>query len=234
MRNLKYLAFLFIFIHSQFYGQKFEYKKHLKSIKKNEVPKTSKECNIKDSTFIDYALSRIIKNKDKIYITNRNLLTVIPVTEFSPNYLKMSYKNISIDVLLTNFDSLTNKVVTDENGDVISINNLQPYGCTYSKPTKKLKSITVNFGDKKITVPDSIYADLYEPILNDSLLKRENLQAYVSANDQFVYLYLYGGEAVDTYFTKLIINKNGSTTRWIADYYILSCFGAFNEKFIGW
>lgn len=75
---------------------------------------------------------------------------------------------------------------------------------------------------------------MYEPILNDALLQRENLQAYVSANNQFVYLYLYGGEAADTYFTKLIINKNGSTTRWIADYYILSCFSAFNEKFIGW
>lgn len=68
MRNLKYLAFLFLFIHSHFYGQKFEYKKHLKSIKKNEVAKTSKECNIKESTFIDYALSRIIKTKTKFIL----------------------------------------------------------------------------------------------------------------------------------------------------------------------
>jgi hypothetical protein len=49
-----------------------------------------------------------------------------------------------------------------------------------------------------------------------------------------LYIYIFGEQAADSYFAKLIFDKSGFITSIITDYVPLSLYGSFGKDFIGY
>jgi hypothetical protein len=221
---------------NQCYSQKKEYKRHLNSIRKNER-KTSSECVVEDSTFLDYAMNRIIKPEEIVFISDRNLLSSIPITSCTEESITMAGKNgrktIAINIKMIDFDTTVNKVSWNENDEITSINGEEAYGSTYDLPMKKIESIEIIFGCDTLNIAESSYSNLYNPNTCENSGFTKGIMAYQSLNGDYLYLYIIGGNGADTYFSKLIFNHKKHISTWVADYYPLSCYGCFRKDFIG-
>ena len=57
---------------------------------------------------------------------------------------------------------------------------------------------------------------------------------YPSLNGDYFYIYIYGGTGSDTYFAKLIFDKNNYIKKIVTEYADLSQFGALRLGFIGY
>jgi hypothetical protein len=217
---------------------KINYLDHIHSIQnqKTKRPKKKVESN-GDTTFLDYSIRKIIELNNQKYITNRNLLNEIENVKCSPGFIKMEGEiegeKITIEIALIDFDSVSNIVIWGDDNTISSINGLFPYGNCYSNPEIQIDEIKIRIKDKQIEIPKSAYENLYEPNLCESFDYTKKIEAFVSNDQANIYIYIYGGTASDTYFTKLIFDKNKFITRWISDYYPLSRFGCFGEDFIG-
>lgn len=220
--------------------------KHVVSIRNNEGK--GKACRIrsseslrlsglKDTTFLDYALNNIIQPKDRMYISNRNLLSAIPVTICTKYLIEMKDsvfgKEILIEIKMKDFDSTLNSIQRNENKDNVSINGFYPYGSFYSDPILQFESISIKINGNSLIIPDSAFINLYEPNLCEYSGYTRNLMAYPSEDGKNIYLYIYGGSGADNYFAKLIFDQEKFVARWVADYLPLSGFGCFSECFIG-
>jgi hypothetical protein len=88
--------------------------------------------------------------------------------------------------------------------------------------------------EKKLKIPKTAYQNLFEPnTCSDSHFDRK-IETYSSLDGQFIYVYIYGGNAAGSYFAKLIFNKEKYLTKIVADYYSLSIHSSFRESFIGY
>ena len=218
-------------------GQNRETKKHLRSIRQSESTNSQNGVCNQDTTFIDYALHNIIRPEDIRFVSNRNLLNEIPIVTCvsgEVNLLEKSKKtDINITVMISKFDPSDNKVVMNEHEEILSINGVKPVGSSYGYPETKIESIAIAINGDTISIPESVYTNLYNPNVCEFSGFTRNISAYQSKKGDYIYLYIYGGSGADTYFAKLIFDHKTHITTWIADYYPLSCFGCFHQGFIG-
>jgi len=219
-----------------------EYKKHLKSLKSKSWRRNSGFIETKDSTFLDYALNNIIKQNEIIYISDRTLLKSLPVNTCFDNYIEMigiinKNKKITIELKTQEFDSTKNKIEKYNqewlNNYTEKINGLYPYGGTYSNPKFEFSKFQITIDGKTLSIPDSVFKNLYDPNFCEFGGFVKNIQAFTSLNEEYIYLYIYGSNAAGSYFSKLIFDHKKYVTKWVVNYGPLSNFGCFRESFIG-
>jgi len=220
-----------------------EYKEHIESIRKGDSRKPSPSSLLKDTTFLDYAINEIIKSEEIIYISNRRLLQLFEVDTCSMWSVEMrdtinDTTRIEISIKTQKFNPDANnieKYKKEEYKDYIeNINNLRAYGATYKLPEIEFSNIQILVNNFPLDIPDSAFKNLYEPNLCDSYGFVRQVQAYTSLDGKYIYIYIYGGHAADTYFTKLIFDHKRFITKWTVEYGQLSVFGCFYERFIGY
>ena len=245
MKTIK-IVITFILMVSNTICQNNEYLKHIESIRNNEGKgkacriisyESIRLCGLKDTTFLDYALCNLIHPNDRVYISDRNLLTAIPITKCTKSLIEMKGKvldkEILIEIKTKDFDSTLNDIQKNENKDNISINGFYPFGSFYSDAKLQFESISMKINGKSLIIPDSAFVNLYEPNLCEYSDFTRNLMAYTSEDGKNIYLYIYGGSGADNYFAKLIFDQEKFVAKWVTDYLPLSCFGCFSKCFIG-
>jgi len=236
------LIFLFQTLGLISFGQTPEYLLHIKSIRQNESHRTPSNCSLSDSTFLDYAISNIIKPNELKYISNKLILTSLIINGCSKWFVEMndSIQGKSIKVVLktSNFDNSINTIVKYEdpvlNHINENINGFIPYGAHYGAPKTQWTALNIWIDDQPLSIPDSVFSNLYEPNFCEFIGFIRNVKVYSSLDGQFLYLYVFGGNAADTYFAKLIFDHEKFIAKWVVDYYPLSCYGCFHDRFIGY
>lgn len=143
--------------------------------------------------------------------------------------------NIKIELKIDKFDSL-NRVLKYQNSSnfLIEVDGKHPYGSVYAvQPEREIKSLKIVINDNEIETSVDKYQNLYEPKLCNFGSHQKITEAY--EDGEHIYIYIFGGNAADAYFAKLIFHKkSGYITSIISDYKPLSRYGSFGEHFIGY
>ncbi|MDF1694826.1 MAG: hypothetical protein P1U56_03305 [Saprospiraceae bacterium] len=93
-------------------------------------------------------------------------------------------------------------------------------------------SLTIKINDKDLQTSLANYQNLYEPEFCNFGGYQRITEAYEDGDN--IYVYIFGGNAADSYFSKLIFDKtNGYVASIVADYESLSKYGCFGSHFIG-
>lgn len=138
--------------------------------------------------------------------------------------------NIKIKIFNADLHNVKGNISEEE---VKSIDGKRPFGSEYGLPSYLFESISIEFEGQEIAIPKNAYTNLYNFNKCQSFGFTKKIEAYISKDGNFVYLYIYGGNAASTYFSKLIFNNKKYLDRTILDYGDLSQFGSFHENFIG-
>lgn len=139
---------------------------------------------------------------------------------------------INISLTINDFEKSDHKIKYDD--DVIEkINGKPPYGSFYGLPYNYISNITIRFNNQEIIIPNEAYEDLYNISTCESELFKRKIEVYISKDEQYIYLYLYGGNAANTFFTKLIFDKEKYLDRTLVLYGDLSQNASFHKNFIG-
>lgn len=208
-----------------------EFKKHLKSIDSTFFPghitdRTDSIFNA-NRAFVNYTIKNLLENpSDKYFISNRKLLPKLKM--INCDSLQIEIK----DTLLTG-EICHMKILTRSFDSRKSINNQFPHGTQYTLPKRDIAEINITINGIPLYIPNNAFNNLFEPTICEEDSFHKKIEAYMSLDGNYLYLYIYGGNAAGTYFSKLIFDKKMYLTRIITDYYSLSIHGSFRDSFIG-
>ena len=231
---MKYFFNIIFFIISfHYYSQENEY---ILPVKNN----ISKNQDFSEQELLDY----LIKNKKISKLAQKHVINRFTTKAFPTVYCdsskillklnKTDSTSINIDIKIKNFTPNHHKIkgnLVEEN--ITSIDGKRPFGSEYSLPSYSFESISIQFEGQNIFIPTKAYSNFYNFNKCQSYNFKRKIEAYVSEDGNFIYLYIYGGNAASTYFSKLIFNNKKYLTRTVVDYGDLSQFGSFRKNFIG-
>ena len=185
----------------------------------------------------EYLIENVLfHQRDSIHITNRRTLNRINRVGCFENFIQFydtiyGDERLYIEIAIRSLDSMN--VIEDEFGKlIVDVKNIDStYGAHYiMEPPTIIESIHMSYGDRKITISDDLYNDLYNPFIC-SHYYREVIELY--SYGDFIYIYIPGGKAANYYLAKIIVNLTNGTSRIVATYGDFSIFGGFYSGFIG-
>lgn len=247
MNKLKTFAFILIFqlliVHSHAQDCK-EFEIHKTSIDSTYYPghiidRTDTVFNA-NSAFMNFTIENLLnKASDKCYISNRNILKKLQnrFCDSTTVLIEDTLQNgetCKITIKSGLFKSKEHHI--EANNDTSSIQKIDdqfPYGAAYGIPKVEIKHINIEINGISLKIPKAAYSNLYSPLFCRSFQFFKQIEAYESLNGKYLYVYIYGGNAADSYFSKLVFDRSGYKTRIISDYYPLSMHNSFRESFIG-
>ena len=221
-----------------------EFKKHLKSIASTYYPghildRMDTVFNA-NRAFVDYTIENLLdKPSDKCFISNRNLLKKLIITSCDSSKVIMldTLKNgetCKITITTSKFELKKHLIITNKDSSSIKkIDEDFPFGAEFGIPEIEIGQIRIEINGVNIKIPNKSYGNLYNPMLCTNYSFVRSIEAYESLNGDYIYLYVYGGNAADTYFAKLIFDKNKFITKIVCDYYPLSIHSSFRKGFLG-
>lgn len=249
MLNRTITTLTFLFFSYVLLGQKLEeYKTHLHSIDTTYYPghildRTDTVFNA-NRAFIDYTIKNLLKNSsDKKYISNRTILPKFKQTTCDSVQTKINGtlptgETIEVLIQIGQFDSTKHTISLYKEKDygeaIEKIDGQYPYGGEYGMPNNEIQIFSVKVNGKQLKIPKTAYQNLFAPNICNDLHFYRKIESYSSMDGQYIYIYIYGGNAASTYFAKLIFNKEKYLTKLVADYYSLSIHGSFRDSFIGY
>ena len=189
-------------------------------------------------SFVRYAINHLIQSPDdSLFIANRNLLRKLNTTHCDSTKIEMedTLKNgslISIKLYQTAFSTQKNTLQWEGNW-IQKINGSPIYGNDNEIPKWHLTTVQITINGKTIYIPKKAYQHFFSINTCENDGFRKAIEAYESINGKYIYLYIFGGEAANTYFAKLIFDHKGYHTQMISNYYPLSINCSFGEDFIG-
>ena len=179
------------------------------------------------------------KPEYKRYITDRNLLRKLHNDVCWDNYVLIEVtlltgEHIRIEINDGDFDPEKHKIKFTENSEMIlEVDGKFPFGGMYSAlPQKELKTVDININDRSVRTNINEYVNIYEPNFCNFGSHSRITEAYEDGEN--IYIYIFGGNAADSYFAKLIFHvTEGYITSIISDYVPLSMYSSFGDHFIG-
>lgn len=232
------ILLLLIFSNSLF--SQIDFEKHIESIKRDYYESEDRQGVFNtNERAIDYALRYLQDNSiQEKYITNRKFLTKIEsiMCKDSSNifFYKKLENNSVIDVKIKFKKFNAKKHSIKEIDDVNHIDSQIAFGAYYGTPKLEIDCFKIIVNGKSVIIPESVYKKFYEVTQCEGYLFYEPVQVYSSNDGKYIFVYLKGGNAADTYFAKLIFNQEKYITEIVADYLTLLEWRAFNNKdFIG-
>ncbi|KAA1242352.1 hypothetical protein [Aquimarina sp. RZ0] len=238
MKNYFLITVFFISLNT--FGQ-LSFENHINSIKQVEFLTNDKDGKIYNTNerSVQYAIEYLEKNGIKTkYITNRKLLKEIENIECKDSLYTHFYdvlKNNTEISVKVKFNKFTNKNhVISEKDNITYVDNQIAFGSYYNTPTLEIDCLKITVNNKKINIPKAAYKNFYDVTQCSSYLLYKPVKVYTSENGDYIFIYLYGGNAANTYFAKLIFNKGEYITQIVADYKELVDWRVtINKNFIG-
>jgi hypothetical protein len=227
------------------YGQDCkEFEKHSESIDSTYHP--GSPIDRRDTVFnanrafLDYTIENLLNRpSDKCFISNRNLLKKLEIIscDTSKVVIEDQLKNgerCKITILTGEFHIKEHSIEANKDSSTIqTIDGQYPFGGRYGIPKIEIKKIEIEVNGVRLKIPTEAYCNFYYPLMCDNYGFHRQIEAYESLNGQYLYLYIYGGNAAGTYFAKLIFDHKEYKSKIASDYYPLSIHGSFRENFIG-
>tara|TARA_R110000868_G_scaffold43642_1_gene146595 strand:- start:29 stop:793 length:765 start_codon:yes stop_codon:yes gene_type:complete len=221
-----------------------EFKKHLESIDSTYAPghiidRMDTVFNA-NRAFVDYTIKELLnKPSDKCFISNRNLLRKLDESfcDSSKTIIIDTLKNgntCKVSLYVGKFKVSQHQLKTNEDSSTIKIIDGQfPFGGQYGVPKIEISKIEIEINGVKLKIPEKSYKNLYYPNLCISYGFQRKVEVFESLDGEYIYIYIYGGQAAGTYFSKLIFDQKKYLTKIVSDYYPLSIHSSFRASFIG-
>lgn len=139
-------------------------------------------------------------------------------------------KQCIIDIKAKSFKISDQKIKMDENGNLIEINGNYPYGEVYgikNRHVEYISTVSIKIDGVAMKYDINTLVGLYDPnfcYFNDWT---RMIEAY--EHDNRIYIYIQGGNAANTYCSKLIFDHKNFITSIVVDYYYLSVTGSFSS-----
>lgn len=197
-----------------------------------------------DTFFIDYILRKYSKeNSITNFISNRYYLK-----KFSNDYLKQNEVRLSLKNKDTFEINIKKEYQTKDKLGIIEYNSFNEYkyvksvdgktayGFTFDTSTvTKIKFISIKINGKETLINNTILEDLYFPNFCEVDYAIKPIEAFLSPDGKYIYLYLFGGLENLEYFCKIIfdINKKSTVGRMIVDHKELGVYQCVPKNFIG-
>lgn len=214
---------------------------HIEHIRDNSRKGETDGIPAQPEYFVDYVIQNLLeKPEHKKYITDRNLLRKLHNDICAADDYVLISDTLSngdeceIEIKLKKFvpKDYTIKYI-EEKEFIEEIDGKRPYGAVYGQPKTALKFLKIKINHKYIYTKIDKYNNLYDLELCNFGGFQKTTEAYEDGNN--IYIYIFGGNAADSYFAKLVFHKfSGYTTSIITDYGPLSMYGSFGEHFIGY
>ena len=193
-----------------------------------------------NKAFLNYTINNLLeKPSDSCFISNRKLLRKINNLYCDSSKIELddtlrNGKQCNITISTGEFKTIEHQIEANKDtSSITKIDNQHPYGGEYQIPSIEIKQIKIQIEGRSIHIPKEAYSNFYFPLINQNNGFARKIEAYESLNGEYIYIYIYGGNAGSTYFAKLIFNKTNYLTKIACDYYALSIHGAFRKNFIG-
>lgn len=227
------------------YGQECgEFQTHYKSIDSTYYPghiidRMDTVFNA-NKAFVDYTIEHLLaKPTDSCFISNRNLLNRLKTVSCDSSIVLIedNLKNgkvCRITVSTREFQVSKHSIKANEDSTSIAeIDGQYPFGGQFGVPKFEIGLIEIEINKEKLKISRKAYRNFFYPMMCDNDLFVRQIEAYESLSGEFIYLYIYGGNAAGTYFAKLIFDQKEYKTKIASDYYPLSIHSSFRENFIG-
>lgn len=222
-------------------NQELKIEDQIKYLRDNSTPGEIDENGTEYEYLVDYVRGELLERPEfeKHLIDKRSLKKLKSITCLH-NYAIISdiindNDRCRIEIESKSFKVSDQKIVRDSSNNIISINGNYPYGEWFADDNKTVECITnlsINInGEKKWYRIDSIVG-LYDPNFCESAGWNKKIEVYENGN--YIYVYIQGGNAAGTYYSKLIFDYQNFITSITVDYYYLSVTGSFSgAHFIG-
>ena len=229
------------------YHNDYEYKpsskfNHIKHIRENSRIGQMDGIAREPKFFIDYIIqNQLEKPEHKKYLTDRKLLRPLTRIKCDSNHILirdtlLNGQSCEIEIFAKKFIEKNHDVKfrNIESGykDYLSIDGKFPYGGLYGNIKTELSKIDLTIGNRKIKLNKATMPSINEPELCNRSMLENGIEAY--QDDNYLYIYVSGGSAADTYFGKLIFNQTEFVTSIFIDYVPMSMYGSFGKEFLAY
>ena len=214
---------------------------HIKHIKEHELDIYSEMKKLKPKFFIDYVSPNYLEQPShKNFISDRNLLRKLKTDTCSTNYIRindtlLNGDKIKIEIRAGEFFENNHKVKLRRNEDAIIgydlIDGKFPFGGNYGEIERDLQMVRCQIGNKNFDLDMNRVPSINEPTLCETNSWDNGIKAFQDNN--FIYIYISGGNAASTYYGKLVLDYEKYITSIFVDYYPLSTYSCFRNDFIG-
>lgn len=206
-----------------------------------------------DTFFVDYILKKYSKDNSIVkFISNRYYLRKFTDIYLKQNAVRLSlvrkdtieinvekeYKNLT-DLGEVKYDSTYVGKITEPNYEfkyIKTVNGKQAYGLTFDTSViTKIKFISIKINEKETQIDKTMLEDLYFPNFCEVDYAIKPIEAFLSPDGNYIYIYLFGGQENLEYFCKIIfdIKKKSTVGRMIADHKELGIYQCISKNFIG-
>lgn len=187
-----------------------------------------------------YIIDRILDNSaDSVYLSDRRELKILSMIscDLSQVIIADTVDGITYEVSIKtgSFDPDMHSFVFRDNDStrIVKIDEQVPFGAYYGMPSTEISSLQIQINGTQVSSPDTVFSNLYEPNMCRYLGFEKPISAYLSADRQLLYIYIFGGNAADMYLAKLTFDRNRFAHKIVVDYIPLSLHGSFRSDFIG-
>lgn len=197
-----------------------------------------------NKAFMSFAIEHCLPNPaDKKYISNRNLLYQLRNNDCdsSSSLVWDTLKNGDVyQIYISSRSYIAKEHVSKKHEEYdyyVDIDGQVPYGGFHGIPTTEIDTLYISINGKYLNIPRSAYSNFYGPNICHEIPRIRlirTIEAYVSLDSQYLYVYLNGGNAANTYFSKLVFDTNGFITKIATSYVALSTYGSFGPDFLGY
>lgn len=147
----------------------------------------------------------------------------------------MGNKPVVIKIRFADFEPKEHDIIyqNDALGFIESIDGKPVHGDNYEDPKRAIAEIKFCIGNEEWAAPTEAFQNMFQPMICNGSGFDRPIQAFTSMNQEYMYIYFFGGSAAGTYFAKLVFDQEKYVTRIITDYSPLSLHSSFHDGFIG-
>ncbi len=195
-----------------------------------------------DSALVEFIIrNRLEGPQDVMFISNRDLLNGLCIKHCGSSEVKIldtlaDGKILQMGLHTRPFvaDSHTFRFLNESDSILESIDGQISFGAVEALPRQEVDSLWITLDGQALEIPRSAYQNLYNLNLCYNELFARAVMLYPSEQQEYFYLYLFGGEGSGTYMAKLIFDRDRFLTRIITDYPDLVGFDVFRWEFLGY
>jgi len=138
----------------------------------------------------------------------KHKLEQIPATEIKNDEIIFSNDTLQVKITTGGFDATKHKVTWFDDKYAVKLDNHAFFGTENKVPKTTITSVVAIIGDDTVAVPQTAFADLYEPKLyfNDAKGSAKSYcNVYVSPDHRKLYIYMLNGEGTGRYEVTWVI-----------------------------
>ncbi|MEM9986828.1 MAG: hypothetical protein AAF804_17175 [Bacteroidota bacterium] len=194
-----------------------------------------------DSLFLEHMLRGLLKDSpDQSFVSNRELLRPLCVSSCARDSVVIhdtlqGGEWVTLRLTLGEFEPDSHLIEYAPGPDSLieAIDDRPAFGAIDRLPESQISSMSLLIDEQEVLIPPSAFRCFYEVNLCGMEYFLQPAMSYPSLDENYLYLYLYGGQGAGTYLAKLVFDRDRYLTRIVAEYPLLQKAQAIRPDLVG-